>query len=121
MNHVLDYLRSLPEPQRSTLSKLREDLLALVPGATEGFSYSMPAVLLNGKVVAGYFAFKNHLGYFPHSSLVTPQLAQELASYKVSKGGFQFPHDHQLPRELLEKLVAVRLKVLKEQYPSLFV
>ena len=121
MNQVLDYLRSLPEPQRSTLSKLREDLIALVPGATEGFSYSMPAVLLNGKAVAGYFAFKNHLGYFPHSSLVTPQLAQELVSYKVSKGGFQFPHDHQLPRELLEKLVAVRLKVLKEQYPSLFV
>ena len=81
----------------------------------------MPAVLLNGKAVAGYFAFKNHLGYFPHSSLVTTQLAQELASYTVSKGGFQFPHDHQLPRELLEKLVAVRLKVLKEQYPSLFV
>jgi uncharacterized protein YdhG (YjbR/CyaY superfamily) len=121
VDEVLNYLESLPEPQRSTLSKLREDLLALVPGANEGFSYSMPAVILNGKAVAGYFAFKNHLGYFPHSSLVTPHLSQELSSYKVSKGGFQFPHDHQLPLELLEKLVAVRLRVLKEQYPKLFV
>jgi uncharacterized protein YdhG (YjbR/CyaY superfamily) len=121
VDEVLGYLRSLPEPQRGTLSKLREDLLALVPGATEGFSYSMPAVILNGKAVAGYFAFKNHLGYFPHSSLVTPQLEKDLANYKVSKGGFQFPHDHHLPRELIEKLVVVRLKVLKEQYPSLFV
>ena len=121
MDVVLNYLESLPEPQRSTLSKLREDLLALVPGASEGFSYSMPAVMLNGKAVAGYFAFKNHLGYFPHSSLVTPQLAQELSGYKVSKGGFQFPLDHQLPHSLIEKLVAVRLSVLKEQYPNLFV
>ena len=120
MDEVLKYLESLPEPQRSTLSKLREDLLALVPGASEGFSYSMPAVILNGKAVAGYFAFKKHLGYFPHSSLVTPQLAQELSSYKVSKGGFQFPLDHQLPRELVQRLLAVRLAVLKEQYPDLF-
>jgi uncharacterized protein YdhG (YjbR/CyaY superfamily) len=120
VDEVLKYLESLPEPQRSTLSKLREDLLALVPGASEGFSYSMPAVILNGKAVAGYFAFKKHLGYFPHSSLVTPQLAQELSSYKVSKGGFQFPLDHQLPRELVQRLLAVRLAVLKEQYPDLF-
>lgn len=121
MDEVLEYLRALPEPQRTSLSQLRADLLALIPGASESFSYSMPAVMLNGKAVAGYFAFKNHLGYFPHSSLVTPQLVRELSSYRVSKGGFQFPHDHQLPMELVEKLVAVRLRVLKEQYPSLFV
>ena len=120
MDEVLAYLDSLPEPQRSTLKSLRANLLKLVPGATEGMSYAMPAVLLNGKAVAGYFAFKNHLGYFPHSSLVTVKLKDELANYKVSKGGFQFPHDQPLPFELLEKLVAVRMQVLKKQYPALF-
>ena len=120
MEEVLRYLESLPEPQRSSLTQLRSDLLALLPNANEGFSYGMPAVLLNGKAVAGYFAFKNHLGYFPHSSLVTPRLALELSGYKVSKGGFQFPFDHKLPRELVESLVTVRLAVLKEQYPDLF-
>ena len=120
MEEVLKYLGSLPEPQRGSLTQLRSDLFALLPGATEGFSYGMPAVLLNGKAVAGYFAFKNHLGYFPHSSLVTIELANELRAYKVSKGGFQFPLDHKLPGELVESLVTVRLAVLKEQYPDLF-
>ena len=120
MDEVLEYLRALPEPQRGTLLQLRSDLLELVPGATEGFSYGMPAVILNGKAIAGYFAFKNHLGYFPHSSLVTVQLIEELGRYKVSKGGFQFPFDHTLPGELVEKLVATRLAVLKDQYPDLF-
>lgn len=120
MKEVLKYLESLPEPQRSSLAQLRHDLLALLPGATERFSYGMPAVLLNGKAVAGYFAFKNHLGYFPHSSLVTIQLVDQLQAYEFSKGGFQFPLDHKLPRELVERLVAVRLAVLKDQYPDLF-
>jgi uncharacterized protein YdhG (YjbR/CyaY superfamily) len=121
VDEVLKYLASLPEPQRRTLSQLRQDLLALLPGATEGLSYGMPAVMLQGKAVVGYFAFKNHLGYFPHSSLVTNQLASELAGYKVSKGGFQFAFDHQLPVELLRQLVDIRLGVLRQQYPSLFV
>lgn len=120
MEEVLEYLESLTEPQRSSLTQLRHDLLALLPGATEGFSYGMPAVLLNGKAVAGYFAFKKHLGYFPHSSLVTNQLADQLQVYKVSKGGFQFPLDHKLSRGLVERLVAIRLAVLKEQFPDLF-
>lgn len=120
MDEVLAYLESLPEPQRTTLARLREDLLRLMPGATEGFSYSMPAVFLNGKAVAGYFAFKSHLGYFPHSSLVTKELEKELKDFKVSKGGFQFPSDYRLPLALVNQLVAVRLTVLKAQYPELF-
>ena len=120
MNQVLKYLESLPEPARGSLTQLRRDLLACVPGAIEGFSYGMPAVLLNGKAIAGYFAFKNHLGYFPHSSVVTNQLSRELQAYKVSKGGFQFPLDHRLPRELVGRLVAVRLTELSDQYPDLF-
>ena len=120
MSEVTDYLDSLPEPQKSTLSQLRSDLLELLPDATEAFSYAMPAVILNGKAVAGYFAFKRHLGYFPHSSLVTPKLSEELAPYKVSKGGFQFALETPLPKALVAKLVAVRLAVLKDQYPDLF-
>lgn len=118
MDEVLAYLESLPEPQRTSLASLRSQILELVPEATEGFSYNMPAVFYQGKPVAGYFAFKKHLGYFPHSSLVTGLLVEELAPYKVSKGGFQFPLDHQLPAELVKKLVHVRLKVLRREHTT---
>lgn len=99
---------------------LRRELLELLPNAEEKISYGMPAVLLNGKAVAGYFAFKNHLGYFPHSSLVTEMLATELAVFRTSKGGFQFPHDQPLSKELVKKLVSARLEVLSQPYPELF-
>ena len=120
MNEVLEYLESLPEPQRSTLQKLRADLLDLVPEATEGISYGMPAIFFKGKPIAGYFAFKKHLGYFPHSSLTVSRLEPELQAFKRSKGGFQFPHDMSLDKPLVEKLVTERIVELKEQYPKLF-
>ena len=120
MNEVLTYLNSLPEPQRSTLQKLRADLLDAVPEATEGISYGMPAIFLKGKPIAGYFAFKKHLGYFPHSSLTVSRLEPELQGFKRSKGGFQFPHDMPLDKALVEKLAAERILELKGQYPKLF-
>jgi uncharacterized protein YdhG (YjbR/CyaY superfamily) len=120
VDEVLEYLESLPEPQQGTLKRLRRELLRLVPQATEGISYQMPAIFLSGKPIAGYFAFKNHLGYFPHSSVVVPLLAEELTQYKVSKAGFQFAFDHQLPRKLMGRLVGLRMKELEKQYPELF-
>lgn len=120
MDEVLAYLDSLPKPQRSTLHKLRSDLLKLLPESTEAISYGMPAVLYKGKPIAGYFAFKNHLGYFPHSSKTIGLVEAELRDFKTSKAGFQFPHDHVLPQALLKKLLDLRIEELKTQYPKLF-
>ena len=69
----------------------------------------MPAFRLNGKVVAGFAAFKNHLSYLPHSGSVFPELEEELAAYTKSTGALRFPIDQPLPRELVEKLISVRI------------
>ena len=120
MDEVLAYLDSLPEPQRSTLHRLRADLLELLPDATEAISYGMPAVVYKGKPIAGYFAFKKHLGYFPHSSRTVALLPDELRDFKKSKAGFQFQHDQVLSKDLLGKLLKLRIEELKTQYPKLF-
>ena len=116
---VDNYLNALPEAQRLTLEKLRKRLLDLVPGSTEGLSYSMPAVLLNGKVVAGYAAWKNHLAYYPHSGAVLPKLQKELGERKFTTGGFHFGNSENLSDELLRKLVDAKLEILREKYPNL--
>lgn len=113
------YLCDLPDAQRQTLESLRIKLLSLVPGATEGLSYSMPAVLLNGKVVAGYAAWKNHLAYYPHSGAVLPRLEKELGERKFTTGGFHFGNSENLSDELLRKLVDAKLEILREKYPNL--
>ena len=103
------YLAGVDEPKRSTLEALRRMIGDVVPEAEEGISYGVPAFRLDGKVVAGFAAFKNHLSYLPHSGSVFPELGDEVAGYKTSSGALQFPIDSPLPRALVERLVRVRI------------
>jgi len=110
-NREIDtYLRSLDDPKRSTLETLRRTILEVIPEAEQGMSYGVPAFRLEGKVVAGFAAFKNHLSYLPHSGSVFPELKDDLAMYKTSTGALQFPIDRPLPKSLVKKLIAVRMK-----------
>jgi len=105
-----EYLNHLDEPKRSTLSRLRRDILAVVPDAEQCISYAMPGFKVAGKTIAGFAAFKNHLSYLPHSGSVFPELAEELAGYQTSAGALRFPADQPLPPALVAKLIAVRLR-----------
>jgi len=109
------YLDDLEEPKRSTLSRLRRDILAAVPDAEQCISYAVPGFKVDGKTIAGFAAFKNHLSYLPHSGSVFPELASELTAYTRSSGALRFPIDQPLPAELVAKLIAVRLR---QAFPS---
>jgi uncharacterized protein YdhG (YjbR/CyaY superfamily) len=104
-----EYLASLDEPKRSTLSQLRETILRNIPDAEQCISYGVPAFRLHGNVVAGFAAFKNHLSYLPHSGSVFPELREDLADYSTSSGALRFAIDKPLPAELVKKLIAVRI------------
>ncbi len=105
-----DYLASLEEPKRSTLSTLRRSILDAIPEAEQCISYGLPAFRVQGKVIAGFGAFKSHLSYLPHSGAVFPELGDTLANYKTSSGALQFPVDTPLPEPLVKKLVRTRLR-----------
>jgi uncharacterized protein YdhG (YjbR/CyaY superfamily) len=94
------------------LQEVRRTILELVPDAEECTSYGVPVFKVHGKVVAGFGAFKGHLSYLPHSGSVFSELADDLAGYRFSSGAVQFPVDAPLPRELIEKLLAVRMRQL---------
>ena len=104
-----DYLASLDEPKRSTLAALRETIVGIVPDAEQCISYGMPAFKLNGKAIAGFAAFKNHLSYLPHSGSVFDEVEEDLAPYEHTKGALRFPVDSPLPAALVNKLIAVRI------------
>jgi len=110
-NEIDDYLASLPEPKRSTLEAVRVSILEILPDAQQCFSYGMPAFKVNGKVLAGFAAFKNHLAYLPHSSMVFNQI-EELAAYKFTPGSLHFAIDEPLPKHIVAKLIEVRKKNL---------
>jgi len=104
------YLDSLEETKRATLAQLRQTILAVIPDAEEEISYGLPAFKVRGKTIAGFAAFKNHLSYLPHSGSVFPELSGELAGYSMSTGALRFKIDQPLPQDLVEKLIAVRLR-----------
>ena len=80
------YLASLEEPKRSTLEALRRSILDVVPEAEQCISYGMPAFKVQGKTVAGFAAFENHLSYLPHSGSVLGELGTDLAEECRSLG-----------------------------------
>ena len=107
--HEVDrYLASLEEPKRSTLDALRRTILDIVPEAEQCISYGVPAFRLQGKVIAGFAAFKNHLSYLPHSGSVFPELGDTISHYKTSSGALRFRAGRPLPKALVKKLIAIR-------------
>ena len=104
------YLDALEEPKRTTLARLRQTILNIVPEAEEGISYGVPAFKVRGRTIAGFAAFKNHLSYLPHSGSVFPELKDELKGYSFSSGALRFSTGEPLPMPLVERLIAVRLR-----------
>jgi uncharacterized protein YdhG (YjbR/CyaY superfamily) len=108
--HQIDeYLSALDEPKSATLGHLRNTIMEIVPDAEQCISYSMPAFKLQGKTIAGFAAFKNHLSYLPHSGSVISQLAKETEGYTKTKGSLHFPIDTPLPKALVRKLLDARM------------
>jgi uncharacterized protein YdhG (YjbR/CyaY superfamily) len=106
---VDEYLRALEEPKRSTLQALRRTILEIVPDAEQLISYKVPAFRVEGRIVAGFAAFKDHLSYLPFSGSVLPELASELEGYTMTKSALHFPVDRPLPKTLVRRLIAARV------------
>jgi uncharacterized protein YdhG (YjbR/CyaY superfamily) len=104
------YLAALEEPKRTTLARLRQTILDILPEADQGISYGVPAFRVRGTTIAGFAAFKNHLSYLPHSGSVFRQLGDDLTGYSTSSGALRFGVDEPLPTALVEKLIEVRLR-----------
>ena len=104
------YLAALDEPKRSTLEAVRRSILEVVPEAEQCISYGAPAFKVQGKTVAGFAAFKNHLSYLPHSGSVLGKLPDDIAAYQRSKSALRFATDTPLPKGLVKKLVVTRMR-----------
>ena len=102
---VEEYLAKVPEPQRTTLKKVRAVIQSVLPAeATEIISYRIPCVKYKGMLV-GYAAFADHCSLFGMSSTLLGPPKEELKSYSTSKGTIRFAVDKPLPAALVRNLV----------------
>ena len=107
-----EYLAGLDEPKRPTLEALRASILRAHPDAEQCLSYGVPGFRVEGVVVAGFAAAKNHLSYFPHSGSVLKRIGSDLEGYDWSKGTLRFPIDQPLPDELVDRLLTERISMI---------
>jgi uncharacterized protein YdhG (YjbR/CyaY superfamily) len=107
---VEEYLSALPADQRKALEKLRQQIRAAAPQATEAITYQMPAFKDQGRFLVSYAAFKGHCSMFPASSAVMKALGVELEPYVSGKGTLRFTAERPIPAGLVKKIVKARLE-----------
>ena len=106
--NIDEYLVRVPEPARTTLTKLRAAIRSVVPrDAVETISYRIPAFQYK-QILVWFAAFSGHCSFFPTAAVIEAH-KPELKSFTLSKGTIQFPIDKPFPASLVKKLVNTRL------------
>ena len=106
---VSKHYKVAPSPHKETMLEMRKRILQIVPKAEEVVSYGMPAFKVDGNIVAGLLANKNHVGYYPFSGSVLHLFKKELANFKQTKSAIHVPIDKPLSKSLLSKLIKARI------------
>lgn len=108
------YLQQMPQPQRQTLEKIRNDIRAAAPKATGIISYQIPTFKQEYAIIA-FAGFKNHCSVFTLSNGVMKALSKELEPYDCKGITIHFPIDKPLPASLIKKIVKIRLAEVAER------
>lgn len=108
-----EYIAGQPPQVQAILERIRKTIRAAVPEVEEGISYRMP-VFRSGGVLAYVGAFKEHIGVFPPFS-GDRALERELAPYAGEKGNLRFRYDQPMRYDLIERIVIVRARQLREK------
>lgn len=110
---VTEYIAAAPREAQQKLREIRAILRQVAPDATETLKWGSP-VFEERRILYAFAAFKSHLNFVPTPSAMKP-FRKELAKYTTGKGSIQFPYDKPLPKTLIRKIAAFRLKELNER------
>lgn len=111
---VEDYIKDFPPDVQWRLNRIREIILSTVPEVQEKISWGAPSYYAGAYLmqIAGY---EKHIGFYTCPETVAA-FREELALYRTNtKNTVQFPHDRELPFELVEKMIKFRAGLIKEK------
>lgn len=113
MTTIKEYLDAITPEQRSEYERIKAIVYEVTPDAEETISYGMPTFKYKGKPLLYFGAFKNHMSVFPTPEPVLKLQAEgKLTNLKVSKGTVQFANNSQLPKEIIQEMIKIRLDTI---------
>lgn len=107
--NVEEYIGQYPIEIQQKLQEVRSIIKDLMPEDTiEKISWNMPTFYKKENII--HFAgHKNHIGLYPGAKVIET-LKDELSNYKFSKGAIQLKYDEKLPKQLIKRIIELRLK-----------
>lgn len=105
---ITEYINAAPKEARKKLREMRACIRASAPGATESLKWGMPAFSYR-RILVAFAAWKHHIGFYPTSSAMRA-FAEDLSKFVTAKGSIQFPLEKPLPRPLIRKITAFRVR-----------
>lgn len=110
---VDDYIKQFDDEKQQRLHAIRALVHRMVPSVSECISWRMPTFkLAGGGTIIQIAAFKSHIGLYPEPEAIEVFKA-ELSGFPTSKGAIQLPLDRPLPLDLIHKIIAYRLRLLR--------
>ena len=110
---ITEYINNAPAEAQEKLHELHSILKKAAPGAAEAIKWGSP-VFEEKRILFAFAAFKSHLNFMPTPSAMKP-FKKELGKYTTGKGSIQFRYDKRLPKALIRKIAAFRVKELTEK------
>lgn len=110
---IPEYIAAAPKKAQKNLRELYALLQRVAPNAAEGIKWRSP-VFEERRILFAFAVFKTHINFMPTPSAINA-FKKELTVYRIGKGSIQFPHDKRLPKTLIRKIAAYRIKELREK------
>ena len=105
---VAEYIAAAPQQAQKKLREMRACIRKAAPGAKESLKWGMPA-FSHKRILVTFAAHRHHIGFYPTPSAVSA-FAKDLAKFVTAKGSIQFPLEKPLPRALIGKITAFRVR-----------
>jgi uncharacterized protein YdhG (YjbR/CyaY superfamily) len=103
---VDEYIAGYPADIQEILQEVRSRIRSALPGSGETISYGMPTVLLDGRALFYYGAWKQHLGLYPLPEGADAELGPALAPYRASGDSLRFRYRDPIPYRLIERVAS---------------
>jgi uncharacterized protein YdhG (YjbR/CyaY superfamily) len=105
---IAEYIAAAPPQTQKKLREMRACIRKAAPGAKESLKWGMPA-FSHKRILVTFAAHQHHIGFYPTPSAVSA-FAKDLAKFVTARGSIQFPLEKPLPRALIGKITAFRVR-----------